>query len=71
MTCPNHFECARCHRTFTRTASFDPVAEAIARFGAVPENAVSLCDECDREMRAWLATPEGQAALAEWKTNPR
>lgn len=56
--CPGHFECAKCHRTFTKTRSEEEVlAEARSMFGAEavadPADRVSLCDDCHHEVLAW------------------
>lgn len=64
-----HFTCVRCHRTFIRNPNVDPMAEARRRFGDAVDHleVVSVCDSCGQAFQAWLQTPLGQQALAEWK----
>lgn len=71
MTCPEHFVCAQCRKTFTRTPGRDPQALAEARFGGPVTDGVSVCEECNRKFQDWLATPAGQQALAEWNAAGR
>lgn len=64
--CSEMFTCARCGVSYHKVPGWDPMAEAVERFGVKPPNGVSVCDECDRAIRVWFETPEGQKAFADW-----
>lgn len=64
--CPGHFTCAHCGGEFTKIADWDPAQEAKDRWGSTVKDPVSICDDCDKQIQAWLATPAGQQALREW-----
>lgn len=60
------FTCRRCGGTFTAAWSReDAEAEAVERFGEMPRDGVSICDDCDAEFMAWWTslTPERRAEL--------
>lgn len=60
------FTCRMCGGTFTAAwAHEDAVAEAVGRFGEMPGDAVSICDDCDARCIAWWnsLTPERRAQL--------
>lgn len=61
-----HFDCARCGGHYEKDPSLDTEAEAVQRFGEMPTKYLSICDDCDEELQAWLRTPDGMAAYAEF-----